>query len=424
VHFEWLKAAIEAYEKRPAAAAGKAGPLLAALSVIGMLGAIASAFLGSPYAALGAGLGAILFTILAALQYRIRLRSSGDHAEVARIFQEYEVRFGSRAGSIAALKSTFDRLTPVFYGLEKTRQQVTELEKEIPQLEKALRSRLAQLSGRKAAQGDLEAQLQAVQGKHNTLKKACEDLRLALAATQVVPEDYLSEPVKTVFDPDSLKQYERKEKEIESAISEKVNKLGTLKQRVCDLTGDPIDADWAGVIEHLRDRRDEASQGYKELKSRVGSGIVISQVIGEMRAREDERIARALNSPGMRGPIGALTHAYDGIELDGDELVVYNGVQRYLLGMLSTGAQEQVLLALRIGIASHVLKEQKMFLILDDAFQHSDWERRTWLVDEMAVLAGLGWQVLYFSMDDHIRGLFEERVRPKLGKRYQAFELS
>jgi len=65
-----------------------------------------------------------------------------------------------------------------------------------------------------------------------------------------------------------------------------------------------------------------------------------------------------------------------------------------------------------------------MFLILDDAFQHSDWQRREWLVDEMAELANLGWQIIYFSMDDHIKGLFEKRIKPKFGDRFALFELN
>ena len=62
-------------------------------------------------------------------------------------------------------------------------------------------------------------------------------------------------------------------------------------------------------------------------------------------------------------------------------------------------------------------------ILLDDAFQHSDWQRREYLVDEMVSLSNLGWQVVYFSMDDHIKGLFEKRVKPKLKDRFKLIEL-
>ena len=125
----------------------------------------------------------------------------------------------------------------------------------------------------------------------------------------------------------------------------------------------------------------------------------------------------------MSEPIQAITATYTGVELNGDELVVFNTMERYPLSAMSTGAKEQILMALRIGLAAHVLGDQKMFLILDDAFQHSDWSRRERLVDEMAALANTDWQIIYFSMDDHIKKLFEERVKPIAKKRYQSFEL-
>ena len=161
----------------------------------------------------------------------------------------------------------------------------------------------------------------------------------------------------------------------------------------------------------------------KAVKAKIGSGAVLTQVITEIREREDASITKALDSPEICQPIHALTHTYQGVALLGDDIHMLTEFDRYPLHDLSTGAQEQVLLALRIGIAAHLLKDQKMFLILDDAFQHSDWQRREWMVDQMADLASIGWQIIYFAMDYHIRQLFEERVKPKFGDRYATFDL-
>jgi uncharacterized protein YhaN len=78
---------------------------------------------------------------------------------------------------------------------------------------------------------------------------------------------------------------------------------------------------------------------------------------------------------------------------------------------MSTGAQEQAWLALRLGFASLNMEGQAAFLILDDAFQHSDWKRRPNMVTEVIRLAESGWQVFYFSMDDHISGLFRAAAK-------------
>ena len=62
--------------------------------------------------------------------------------------------------------------------------------------------------------------------------------------------------------------------------------------------------------------------------------------------------------------------------------------------------------------------QDALFLILDDAFQHSDWHRRERLVAEMVAVARQGWQILYFTMDDHIRDLFHQWVRPEFNEQY------
>ncbi len=90
--------------------------------------------------------------------------------------------------------------------------------------------------------------------------------------------------------------------------------------------------------------------------------------------------------------------------------------------MASTGTREQVFLALRIGFASLLMKGEKGFLILDDAFQHSDWQRRNHCVQELLNLVSAGWQVFYFTMDDHIRDLFVDASQ-KLGDRFKKVDL-
>ena len=45
--------------------------------------------------------------------------------------------------------------------------------------------------------------------------------------------------------------------------------------------------------------------------------------------------------------------------------------------------------------------------MLDDALQNSDWDRRANMVDHLVELVrSSGWQIFYFTMDDHLRDLF------------------
>ena len=89
---------------------------------------------------------------------------------------------------------------------------------------------------------------------------------------------------------------------------------------------------------------------------------------------------------------------------------------------LSSGAREQVFLSLRVGFASRALKDRAGFLLLDDAFQHSDWEQRQHMVSQCLSLVKMGWQVFYFTMDDHLRDLFQTEGQG-LGERFRMKEL-
>ncbi len=422
-NFPWLKTAIEECERRPAAFTGQLGTLFVILSILGITVSTIFAFLGMPIVSLSAGVLSVLFVILFVIQYRSKLRGIGDNVEVTRIFQEYETKFGEKGRSIAALKSKSENLSRKYYGLQTLKDQIKDHKKELSDLENSIKEKLAQLNQVIKNPKDFAQKISSLQKKFDQLTSEIGKLGKVLAATQVQPDEYISESTETPYDPEILKKNQELKLSLDESITEKQGKLDTLKQRICDITKDPISSEWDELINHLREKRDEACLYSKALKAQIGSGILISQVITNMREREDESITRALASPLMRVPIQAITHNYDGVELDGSDLIAYNQTQRYPVSDLSTGAQEQVLLALRIGIASHVLCEQKMFLILDDAFQHSDWERRAWLVDEMMDLSRIGWQIIYFSMDDHIKQLFEERIKPKLKNNYQTFIL-
>jgi len=76
-----------------------------------------------------------------------------------------------------------------------------------------------------------------------------------------------------------------------------------------------------------------------------------------------------------------------------------------------------------MGISARLTGGDPLFLILDDAFQHSDWHRRDTLVKQVIKMAINGWQVTYLSMDDHIRDLFLKYGKGALKKQFRYFEL-
>ncbi len=423
-HYEWLKKAKDECDKHPEAFAGNWVWVFFIMAVSSTLAAVVCAFLNLPLYTLGTGLLAIISIILMILQFRSRLLSSAVRAEVKSIFQEYEEKFGSRVLSVASLKQKWDELSQSIGKLTHLKEQVEEMKIQLQIDNKDLKAKLDILIGKKVNLKETAKLLEKLQKKHKQLEEDINQLDKELAVLGVEEEDFVKEQVDLVYSARKLDTHTRKKQALLEHLNGQKTTLENLKKEVTYVTHDPFSLEWEVLIEHLRDRRDEIIQDIKDLKAQIGSGIIVYRVIEEIREREDENISRALASKKISEPIRILTQSYDGIDIVDDEIIVYNSINRFPLNLLSTGAQEQVLLALRIGIASHIFKDQKMFLVLDDAFQHSDWERREWLVDEMATLAKIGWQIVYFSMDDHIKSLFEDRLRPIFKDRYQTFELN
>jgi uncharacterized protein YhaN len=144
----------------------------------------------------------------------------------------------------------------------------------------------------------------------------------------------------------------------------------------------------------------------------------VNEVLADVRTHEDEKIRSGLKAPAVMTSLRQITDHYESLDLEGDQLVVSDPYGDYPLPGLSTGAQEQVLLAVRMGFASMLAGGQPLFLILDDAFQHSDWVRRERLVEEVVRLAKDGWQVTYLTMDDHLRDLFRKAGKKEFGEAF------
>jgi uncharacterized protein YhaN len=126
----------------------------------------------------------------------------------------------------------------------------------------------------------------------------------------------------------------------------------------------------------------------------------------------------------VKAPIHRVTRRYTGVQYDNGRLSVIDDFGNFPISDLSTGALEQVLLALRLGFGAQILGQDRLFLLLDDAFQHADWQRRVWLMDQLVTLAQDGWQIIYFTMDDHIRQLFYTAGKRLFAEEYKCYDLT
>jgi DNA repair exonuclease SbcCD ATPase subunit len=156
----------------------------------------------------------------------------------------------------------------------------------------------------------------------------------------------------------------------------------------------------------IREQQDSRRQMRESLAQMI-AGHVLDGVLEDFRKLEDRQLRSTLNDPRITDLIKKFTAGrYEALALEEGGLFIENETESYALEQMSSGAREQVLLALRMGLASVVCGRQSLFLILDDAFQYSDWQRREQLVLQAVQIVQSGWQVIYLTMDDDIRDRF------------------
>ena len=249
-------------------------------------------------------------------------------------------------------------------------------------------------------------------------------VEVSLKSSPVKPVDGNAVEEADAFDPQKLESLETEIARIKSAISDLEQQKLALKQRICDITSSSISNDLSDLILALQEFRAEQERAGKTLTAEILAGIAVTRAMQELRTGENATLQAALQSPVISNTLKAVTGRYTRIDLIADALEVSDDYQSFKLAELSTGAQEQVLLGLRIGLASRLFAGQPLFLILDDAFQHSDWGRRPGMVDEVLRLAKSGWQIFYLTMDDHLRDLFLEKTPNELGDDFLSISLA
>ena len=75
---------------------------------------------------------------------------------------------------------------------------------------------------------------------------------------------------------------------------------------------------------------------------------------------------------------------------------------------LSQGTYDLLYLTIRLKLAEKLLGDDTGFLVLDDAFIHSDGERTEQEIKILEQLADDGWQIVYFSFRDSVRDAVED----------------
>jgi len=237
----------------------------------------------------------------------------------------------------------------------------------------------------------------------------------------IAKDEYLSEDPKIEYNAEELSNLEKKLKIINEKYKELEQENLVLKNEITIATGASIGEDWNILIERLNTKKKEIIDQLRQKEAYIIAGIIVHQTINELLQEEEKQIQKNINSKEFCDILYKITGKYNSLSINNDgKLTITSQMADYDLRDLSTGTKEQVLFALRVTLAEKILGN-KAFFILDDAFQHSDYDRRPRLIDQLFTLADDGWQIIYLTMDDNIKDVFINKGLKR--EDYQMIEL-
>ena len=408
--FQWVDEALGVYKDVTSGAAGS-GPNQAfmLLALLALIASVAFGLLGLRIPAVVAAGLSLIFGAITYRDMRAALSNSGDNTELEKLKTEYLTRFGADLTDRAALQAKREELHKNQILAGPLRKELDTLKDELPILEGRIADNLKAWTNIDVPVQEWRDTIRDLKRKSGDLQEQIDSTRQGLTSVGVPDDDYLDANPGEEWAPQRHAALTEDLRIAAEALKQEENKLELLKARVSQETS-LESSDWEELITALRDLREGAGMEYRELTAEILAKIQVHTIIHEFREEEDSMIAEGLRRDELTGPLHAFTGRYRSIRLDDDKslILVSDQDEDYQLASMSTGAREQAFLALRIGFASIAMKGETGFLILDDAFQHSDWNRRKNLVAQTKSLVESGWQVFYFTMDDHIEGLFQE----------------
>lgn len=350
-------------------------------------------------------------------------RQAGQNKELDRIKKEFKNRTKQELTDIALFESILTSQRESHSKTSIIEEQIDIQKNELRELQVSISRKIAGFIQKEAEEKNLDTVLNDLKQKVRGIKDQKEKEKEELFKLGVSETDYLSEDIKIRY---SRQEYENIQSELESIreeIKAQEDIIQKLKYRICQKTGDDPIIGWEELIENLRQKRRDSENKLREITAGIAAGISVHKVISELRQEEDTKIREGLRSEVVLDPLKDITRKYSRLTLDNDRLIVSSKYDDFDLKDLSTGAVEQVMLALRIGFTSKLLGKDALFLILDDAFQHSDWQKRKILIDKLADISKKGWQIIYLTMDDHIKELFDKAGSKLEPARYSSISL-
>jgi|GEM_PF-1237979 len=438
--YNWLSNATLEWEEKSLGKAKVPGFALVVLAALTLIAGFLVAVLGEMvFQGSGNTINSPLFEIIGAVVFLMGLVASGfwfwrvrkwseniKNSEERNDIQEgFLKRFGKPVESLTDLKTQFDLVKTADAQVKEMNERLQGKVMVLDEKTNEIELLFWKLTGEEFSDPETwRDELSTLNGQRKELEKNLNSLKLELKGLNVEESEYRPQPAEIDYDKDEENRLRAELEELNTELSRAKMKLEGLEAEVMGITNDPIGTSWATLVHNLQDACRDSADDYKDLTAHILAAIGLSEVLGEVREREDEQIQQAINSPEVINTLQAITDHYSKLEMIDDTLFVSGKFGEYRLSDLSTGIREQIQLALRMGMARRYTAGIPLFMIMDDAFQHSDWIRREKLFDLVLGMVDNGWQMIYLTMDDHIRDTALNMANAALGEGFRYFEIS
>lgn len=409
-NYAWIEQALANYKEiSNRQQAQKPNPVFIILAAISFACTLIFGFIDQKW---GLGIGAIATLFFSWLHLsgksKVKTAVAGDNAELEKLGNEFQNRFGKKLSDMAAIQSQLEALKKSHFRAEQLHEDMAKQNQEMVSVEGEVASALQAYTDKELTPDNWKKEVQRLRKRRISMESNIRDIETEIASLDIPQDQYLDDDSGIKWDSDRNTALEKEIDQDRETLETEERDLGSLKSRVAQETNRNSTENWEDLLTALQEKRENVAAEYKEIAAEILGKLQIFKALEEFREHETDRIKKGLGQPALVEPLSSITGRYNSIDLEEDDLILSDQEdQSFALSNMSTGAREQVFLALRLGFASISMKGETAFLILDDAFQHSDWHRRKNLLDQTLNLVKTGWQVFYFTMDHHIRHLFQ-----------------
>ncbi|HCI55671.1 MAG TPA: hypothetical protein PLN06_01505 [Bacteroidales bacterium] len=306
-------------------------------------------------------------------------------------------------------KSELRRLKELQNKASGIKSEITNIQNEMSGLTNEIIQSFKNITDEEISENEWQHKLHELTDRRNELKEKAEHLKGELKGLGVSESEYITDDPGIEFSQEELDSLDIQLQSTADDIAREEEKLRGLQTELISITRADASTSWNDLIDLLYRKKEETEQEIENLEAEIVAGILLHNTIMELQQEEDVKLIESLNSEDMRNILYNVTGRYNQLAFEDSRVKISDEFRDFYIRDLSTGAREQVMIALRIGFLKRLFRQDSAFLILDDAFQHSDYIKRELLVNTVCELSAKGWQIIYFTMDDNIRSLFQKK---------------